>query len=287
MTMSRRIEVARQKTSTDPERVDLRAHFGLHAIPMTREIAVRDRWKHEMYDEAITDLRATIEQRMSAVLIAPSGTGKSGVLRSVAAALPEARYRVHYVKVTDLSKRDFCRELAVSFGCPPAGHYGALVHAIQQRCTTLLDHESLRPVLLLDEAHDIRPDVLAMIRVLTNFEMDSRLVVSVVLAGQPELRTLLRRDELEAVSRRMAHYASLRLLSRDEARQYIAHRLRIAGARDELLDAAAHDAVFEAAQGNLRATDSVTLKSLEIAAAQGCSAVDANHVVAARQKVLL
>jgi general secretion pathway protein A len=165
------------------------------------------------------------------------------------------------------------------------GYYGALVHTIQQRCQTLLDQESLRPVILIDEAHDIRPDVLAILRVLTNFDMDSRLVVSVVLAGQNKLRQMLRRDDLEAVSRRVAEYVTLRLLSRQEVRQYVAHRLQIAGARTDLFDDAANDALYEAAQGNLRATSRLALKSLEIAAAEGAHVVGADHVATARQKV--
>lgn len=267
------------------KRPEVRAHFGLRVTPMTREIDVRDRWKHAIYEEALADILAVVVQRMSAAIIGPSGAGKSGLLRSLTDSLPEARYRVHYIKVTDLNKRDFCREMSTALGCSPAGYYGALVHTIQQRCQTLLDVESLRPVILIDEAHDIRPDVLGLLRVLTNFEMDSRLVVSIVLAGQNKLRDLLRRDDLEAVSRRIAHYATVRLLSREEARQYVLHRLHIAGAKSDLFDDGAHDALYEAAQGNLRATNRLALKSLEIATAEGCSVVGADHVTVARQKV--
>lgn len=64
------------------ERPDLRAHFGLHAIPLTREIAVGDRWSHDIYDETLADVRDTVEKRMSAAVIGPSGAGKSGLLRA-------------------------------------------------------------------------------------------------------------------------------------------------------------------------------------------------------------
>ena len=52
-----------------------------------------------------------------------------------------------------------------------------------------------------------------MLRLLTNFEMGSRLVVSIVLAGQSGLAAMLRRDEMEDIARRIAHYATLRPLS--------------------------------------------------------------------------
>ena len=274
------------KTTKTSSSVDLRSHFGLHAIPFTREFSPQSRWRHPVLDEAVEELRLTVEQRMSAALVAPAGGGKTVILRALHQALPEARYRVHYVKITDLSKRDFCREVAVALGCTPAGHYGSLVDKIQGRCQTLLDEESLRPVILIDEAHDFRPDVLAIMRILTNFDMDSRLVVSIVLAGQPRLRNLLRRDDLEAVNRRIDHYSALRLFSREEIREYVLHRLDMAGAKNEFLDDGAHDALYESAQGNLRATDRLARKSLELAAANNDPVVGAEHVAHARQKVL-
>jgi type II secretory pathway predicted ATPase ExeA len=58
---------------------------------------------------------------------------------------------------------------------------------LQQRFEANVSEDGRRPILLLDDAHDLRPEVLGVLRVLTNFQMDSRLVLSVVLAGQPTL----------------------------------------------------------------------------------------------------
>ena len=145
------------------------------------------------------------------------------------------------------------------------------------------DNEGRRPVLLLDESHDLRPDVLGMLRILTNFDMDSRLVLSLVLAGQTPLRTLLARDEQEAMARRIVHYAQLRLLSRDELAIYVAHRCAVAGAATVPFDDRTLDALFEIGRGNLRATDDLALKSLTYAAAAGHATVSVQHVVGARK----
>ena len=120
-------------------------------------------------------LAEAVHERMSAALIAPAGTGKTVALRMLVAALPETRFQVHYVKVTGLSKRDLCKEIAVACGLSPTGIYPALVRKLQD---AFAPSDGMRPVILLDEAHDLRPESLAMLRVLTNFEMDSRLVVS-------------------------------------------------------------------------------------------------------------
>ena len=111
------------------------------------------------------------------------------------------------------------------------------------------------------------------------------LVVSLVLAGQSKLRTMLRRDALEDVARRLALIGTLRLLSRDETRDYLEHRLRLGGATAELFDHHAIEAVYEATQGNLRAIDSLALRSLQLAAAAGDSVIDARQVTNARAQV--
>lgn len=273
------------KTATvSPQRpTDLRAAFGFHAIPFTREIAADDHLHVPFLDEALAGLLSAVEARMSAALIAPAGTGKTALLRRLRSGLPEARYHVHYVKVTGLSKRDMCREIAVACGAQPAGSYPMLVRRLQERFEATAHGEGRRPVLLLDESHELRPDVLGMLRILTNFDMDSRLVLSLVLAGQTPLRTLLARDEQEAMARRIVHYAQLRLLSRDELARYVAHRCAIAGAATVPFDDRTLDALFEIGRGNLRATDDLALKSLTYAAAAGHQAVSVQHVVGARK----
>ncbi len=139
------------------------------------------------------------------------------------------------------------------------------------------------PIFLL--AHDLRPDVLGMLRVITNFHMDSRLVLAVVLSGQPELGQVLSRDDQDAVARRIIHYATLRPLSRDETAKYIEYRMGIAGARQSPFDDAALDAIYEIARGNLRSTDNLALEALELAAAAKLKVVSAQHISAARRSL--
>jgi len=135
----------------------------------------------------------------------------------------------------------------------------------------------------LDEAHDLRPDVLDILRLLTNFNMDSQLVISIILAGQMPLRELLRRDAHEAVTRRLAHVATLRLLSPEESAKYIAHRCAIAGAPNLPFDPAALSALYEIARGNLRATDQLAYKALQLAHDSGTSVIDSNCLAQARK----
>src|SRR6059036_167403 len=164
-------------TKTTDKPTDLRSHFGFTTTPFTREIAISERWSAPLFDEPIEDLRRTIEQRMSAVLLAPSGTGKTLLLRALREQLPEARYRVQDVKLTSLSKRELYREIALAAGIEPTGSYPTLMRRLQEHFRNEDQDDGRRPVLILDEGHDLRAEVLATLRLLTNYDMDSRLVL--------------------------------------------------------------------------------------------------------------
>lgn len=260
----------------------MRSVFGYHTLPFTREIAPADQFSLPMHQEALDGLAHALDRRMSAAMIAPPGTGKSALIRKLMVRLPEARYDVHYVKVTGLSKRDMCREIATACGAPPAGSYPHLVFRLQERFESTAG-DGRRPVLILDEAHELRPDVLGMLRILTNFKMDSSLVLSVLLCGQPPLAKMLAREDQEAIARRIVHYATLRPLSRDETTAYLEHRSTLAGARTFPFDATSVDALYEISRGNLRALDNLALESLETAARAKLSVVSAVHVAQSRK----
>jgi type II secretory pathway predicted ATPase ExeA len=261
---------------------DSRSRFGFHTAPFSREILIDRRFVVDFFEEAVKSLETAVLQRESAALIAPAGSGKTLVLRALAERLPEARFRVRYVKVTNLSRRDMCREISYAMDVPAAGQLPTLVRNLQERLRAV-ESDGLRPVLLLDEAHDMRPETLGLLEIVTNFDMDSRLVVSVVLAGQPPLSRTLQRPEMEGVARRLVHFATLRPLSREETSAYVEHRCAVAGNVTPPFDPQALEAIYEISRGNLRAIDRLAGKALEIAAQKGEDVVGAPHLIQARK----
>jgi type II secretory pathway predicted ATPase ExeA len=105
-------------TMTDSS-IDLRAHFSLHALPFTREFAIEKRFCFPEFDSGLARVKQTVEQRNSIAITGPAGAGKTVFLRALRDGLPEARYKVSYLKVTGLGRRDLCRELAVALGHHP------------------------------------------------------------------------------------------------------------------------------------------------------------------------
>ena len=84
-------------------------------------------------------------------------------------------------------------------------------------------------VVIIDEAQNLSVEVLEELRMLSNFETEKAKLLQIVLVGQPELRDLLRRPELEQLRQRVTVRFHLYPLSEDETRAYIRHRLKVAG----------------------------------------------------------
>ena len=277
-------QISASSSSTQPL-PDPRAHFGLAEWPFTSEIAVGKMWRHPALDELVDDLEATVSARFSAAVIAPSGTGKTALLRRLVERLPDTRYRIADIKVTAVSNRDFYRGLARTLGLSPTGTWSSLLDALQAYARTLATTEARRLVILVDEAQDMRPEVLSTLRMLTNFNLDSELVISLILVGDTGLDTLLQRPDLAALRSRLARVVRLRLLSRPETRAYVEHRLDLVGARSQILDDSAIEAVFDYSRGNLRAIDHLCRTALALASKQGLDSVDAGLVTAARKRL--
>ena len=86
-----------------------------------------------------------------------------------------------------------------------------------------------RPVLMIDEAQNLRPKVLEQIRLLTNLETPKQKLLQIFLVGQPELRILLSRQGLRQLDQRITARFHLKPLDARETGDYIRHRLAVAG----------------------------------------------------------
>jgi type II secretory pathway predicted ATPase ExeA len=253
-------------------------------VPFTRELKIEQRFHVDFLEAEASALRKVVEDRQSAVLVAPAGSGKTVVLRALKASLPEARHSVLYLKLADLSARDMCRQVALALGLEPAGNFPALARSLEARLRAGYEDHGMRQVVIFDDAHDMRLEALRLLRLLTNFEMDSRLVVSVILAGQLPLKKRLLNNDLEDVLQRLVHCGELRLLGRDESIAYIEHRVKIAGISISPFTKAAAEALFEVTRGNMRALDKMAAAAIALANSQRRDTVDPGDVAAVRSQ---
>jgi general secretion pathway protein A len=106
-----------------------------------------------------------------------------------------------------------------------------------------------RTVLLIDEAQNLSMEVLEQIRLLTNLETSKAKLLQIILVGQPELKVLLKRQDLRQLNQRITARYHLLPLSLDETRAYIRHRLIVCNGNPELFKQSAIRKIYKLSGG--------------------------------------
>ena len=104
-------------------------------------------------------------------------------------------------------------------------------------------------VLLIDEAQNLSMEVLEQIRLLTNLETSKTKLLQIILVGQPELKELLKRQDLRQLNQRITARYHLLPLSLDETRAYIRHRLIVSNGRPEIFKESAVRKIYKLSSG--------------------------------------
>ncbi|MCK9688123.1 ExeA family protein [Scleromatobacter humisilvae] len=256
--------------------------FGLKQKPFSIAPDPRYLFMSERHREALAHLLYGVQGGGGFVLLTGEiGAGKTTVCRCFLEQIP-ARCNVAYIFNPKLSALELlttvCHEFGIKFpaltaaGTPPTvkdyvdglNEYLLRTHAVGQN-----------NVLIIDEAQNLSSDVLEQLRLLTNLETSERKLLQIVLIGQPELRGMLARPELEQLAQRVIARYHLDALSEKETAQYIAHRLAVAGLKAALpFDGAALRRIHQLTRGVPRRINLLCDRTLLGAYASGKARVD-------------
>ena len=182
------------------------------------------------------------------------GTGKSVVLRMLAARLETITDVTTGVLTRPQARpNDFYRELGELFGVALSPHNRwAGAKALRERWRTHIEASMCRPVLLIDEAQEMLPSVLGELRLLCSTELDSRQVLTVVLAGDSRLAEKLCLPELLSVVTRIRTRLHTEPACAEQLQGYLRHALEQVGNPHLLMADAVVGTLCEHAAGNLR-----------------------------------
>jgi type II secretory pathway predicted ATPase ExeA len=176
--------------------------------------------------------------------------------------------RVAVIEHASGSVSSFYRELGALFGVQltPRNRWGGF-KALRACWLEHMETTLLRPVLLADEAQEMNPNVLTELRLLSSTRLDSRVILSVVLAGDRRLDNALRREELAPLGSRLRVRVVLEPLDTDDLLALLTHRLESAGAQ-ALLTPGLKTTLAERAAGNPRVLLNMAQELLMVAVHQ-------------------
>jgi type II secretory pathway predicted ATPase ExeA len=231
----------------------LLALYGLKWNPFSPELPSDGLLLTPKIDHFARRVEQLVQEGGFALITGESGTGKSVALRIVAGRLSALRDVVVGVIERPQSKSaDFYRELGDIFAVKltPHNRWGGF-KALRERWKAHVASSRIRPVLLVDEAQEMCPDVLGELRILSSADFDATSLLTVVLSGDGRLPELLRHEDLVPLGTRICTRLVTEAASREELWELLRHAIEKAG-NATLMTVELMDVLVDHSAGNYR-----------------------------------
>lgn len=236
--------------------------YKLKSRPFSKTPDPKFLYLSKKHEEALARLQYAVEERDLILLTGEVGSGKTTLTRALTNSLGE-KYRVILIINPRLTPVQFLRTIAKRFGLDiPYNFKDSLLDTIYER--VYKDYEDgITPVIIIDEAQLIpSKETFEEIRLLTNFQLDTTNLLSLILVGQPDLRRRLNHKAYLPLKQRIGLFYHLGPLEESEIKGYVEHRLRVSGLEEPLFTDGALKKLYQYSGGIPRLINSLASSAL-------------------------
>lgn len=251
-----------------------KAFYGMNERPFSKTPDPRYLYLSRGHREALARLQYAVEERDMVLLTGGIGCGKTTLSRALMDALGTG-YRVILLVNPRLTPLEFLRSLALRLGISePARFKTDLLEQIGKELLACFEKD-ICPVVVVDEAQLVpHKETFDEIRLLTNFQLDDRNLLSVVLMGQPELRRRLKHQVYEPLRQRIGMQFDLQPLSCQETAEYLDFRVERAGGRPGLFTSESAELIHVCSAGIPRRINHAASLALLEGFGRGAAVID-------------
>ncbi len=226
-------------------------YFGLEEMPFSIAPDPRYIYMSDRHREALAHLLYGINSDSGFVLLTGDiGTGKTTICRCLLEQVPE-NSEIAFIVNPKLTVEELLATICDEFGINYSKDNKSIKVFVDLINTYLLEVHTRghKAILIIDEAQNLSAEVLEQLRLLTNLETSQSKLLQIVLLGQPELRDMVSRPELEQLAQRITARYHLGPLSQKDVASYVTHRLSVAGLKKQIFPASTIRKLYRLSKG--------------------------------------
>ena len=260
------------------------AHWGLKEKPFENTPDPRFIYYSQQHEEALARMMYAVRERKGAALLTGEyGCGKTLLSRVLWNELQqENRYQAVSILDPRLSGLELLQEIIyqLSGGVIPQAKID-LFHSLY-KILYYNYNTGKHTVIVIDEAQSIKTkEIFEELRLLLNFQLNSAFLLTIILLGSPELKQTV--AKLPQLVQRMSVRYHIRELNEKETREYILHRLEVAGASRPIFNEDTYKEIYLCSGGVPRRINTTCDLSLLISFGNGLKSVDRDTVLKVRE----
>ena len=266
--------------------MDYTSRYGMDFNPFiknSREVVIET----SEYKEIIYRLNYLLQNKGFGLLTGGPGQGKTTTIRNFIKGLNNSLYKVVYSSLSTLTVAEFYKHLAMELGLEPMCRKTDNFRNIQNEINRYALERKITPVIIIDEANYISNGILNDLKMLFNFDMDSRDRAVVILVGLPQLNNTLRLVANEPLRQRISMNYNLEGLSKLEAKEYILNKLKGANCNISIFEDNALEAIVNASNGVPRIINKLCNASLMIGNTKNINIIDSDIIMDAVNEIEL
>ena len=260
------------------------SYYGMSCNPFLKEVKDENIFESTDYNELINRFNYLKEIKGLGVFTGLPGYGKTFTVRSFINNLNKDLYKVIYISSYDnLTLFDFYKEVSSSLNLDTKACYKTdMYNNIQKAIKRLVEIDKVQPVIIIDDAHTLSRDILKSLKILFDFDMDSKDYTILILIGQDELKDELSKKIYETIHQRIIVNYKMRGLSREEVKQYIKTRFEISNVNIEIFTEDALNALYSCSKSSPRRLNTLILNCLMLGCQNRIQEINSEIVMEAK-----
>lgn len=262
-------------------------YYGMQFNPFDKSIDTKYKYESDDFKMMKNRLDYIKENPGIGLFTGNSGLGKTFIIRTFLNDLNPNLYKCVYISLSSVTVIEFYRQLAYSLGIEPKYRKTDIFKQIQETIIDYVKNKKVKIIICIDEAQYLKTDIINDLKILMNFEIDSKNYFTLILVGQPILNNLLNRTIHEAIRQRITVSYNLFGITRNDINEYISSRLEIAHANNGIFDEQAKEAIFNSCNGSIRIMNNILTKALIIGYGKQSNMINTDIVMEAVNELAL